>query len=75
MDIPFIAACTIAGIALVCFIITVFGLIHMLWTWIDEYADRLEWEAWKKSHRESLFHGPEAPIYWCKYNKNRKTAK
>lgn len=74
MDIPFIAACTIAGIALVCLIVTFFGLVHMLWTWIDEYSDRLEWEAWKKAHRESFYHGPEKPVYWCKY-KNRKTAK
>ena len=71
MDTSSLCFFIVMGLALLCLVITFFGLVHMLWTWIDEYSSRLEWEAWKKTHRESFYHGPEKPVYWCKY-KNRK---
>lgn len=74
MDIPSVVFFIVMGLALLCLIVTFFGLIHMLWTWIDEYSSRLEWEAWKKAHPRSFIQYPEKPRYWCKY-KNRKTAK
>ena len=50
------------------------SLVGMFWETITYWRDVRAWRAWQKRHPRSFYHGPERPIYWCKY-KNRKTTK
>lgn len=72
MDTSFIVACCIAGLAAVLFLVC---LIGMFWESLQYWRDVLAWRAWQKRHPRSFIQYPDKPVYWCKYNKNRKTAK
>ena len=72
MDIPSVCFFSIMGLA---FLALIASLVGMFWESIMYWRDVRAWRAWQKRHPRSFIQYPEKPVYWCKYNKNRKTAK
>lgn len=72
MDISSVCFFSVMGLALLALIASIVG---MFWEVISHWRDVRAWRAWQKRHPRSFIQYPDKPVYWCKYNKNRKTAK